>query len=118
MKKLLFLIPLLFASLLFAKDPISVISGRVVKVSDGDTITLLNADNAQVRVRLYGIDAPESKQDFGQTSRKYLSDGKIKEYVAAAKNRKNPSATTTANCFPCSRLKSKIKRPFLPQCRL
>lgn len=47
--------------------------GKVVKVTDGDTITVLSSDNAQTSVRLYGIDAPESKQAFGTRSKQYLS---------------------------------------------
>jgi endonuclease YncB( thermonuclease family) len=38
-------------------------TGRVVKVADGDTLTVL-VNKTQVRVRLDGIDAPESKQAF------------------------------------------------------
>ncbi len=34
--------------------------GKVVLVTDGDTIVLLTEDRIQVRIRLYGIDAPES----------------------------------------------------------
>jgi endonuclease YncB( thermonuclease family) len=34
---------------------------RVIRVSDGDTFTGLNAENRQVKVRLHGIDAPEAK---------------------------------------------------------
>jgi endonuclease YncB( thermonuclease family) len=48
--------------------------GRVVKVSDGDTISVLDSRNATHRVRLAGIDAPESRQDFGTRSRQSLSD--------------------------------------------
>ena len=36
-----------------------VIQGRVVSVSDGDTITVLDADHQQHKIRLSGIDAPE-----------------------------------------------------------
>ena len=43
-------------------------------VSDGDTATVLLPDNSQRKVRLWGIDAPESKQDFGQIAKKKLSD--------------------------------------------
>jgi len=42
--------------------------GKVVNVSDGDTITVLH-DGRQERVRLYGIDSPEKAQDFGQKAR-------------------------------------------------
>ncbi|MBI5791664.1 MAG: thermonuclease family protein [Rhodocyclales bacterium] len=50
------------------------ITGRVVGVSDGDTITVLDSDKVRHKVRLAGIDAPESKQAFGQASKKHLSD--------------------------------------------
>lgn len=46
---------------------------RVVKVSDGDTITLLDDRNNQHKIRLNGIDAPEKSQAFGQKSRAHLS---------------------------------------------
>jgi endonuclease YncB( thermonuclease family) len=51
-----------------------VISGRVVGVADGDTITLLDSTNTQHKIRLAGIDAPEKKQAFGTASKKSLSD--------------------------------------------
>lgn len=46
----------------------------VVGVSDGDTVTALTHDNTQLKVRLSGIDAPESRQPFGQRSKQNLSD--------------------------------------------
>ena len=49
------------------------LKGRVVKVADGDTITLLNAANVQHRIRLNKIDAPEKSQPFGDTARKHLA---------------------------------------------
>ena len=48
--------------------------GRIVGVSDGDTITVLDAKNQQHKVRLAGIDAPEKSQAFGQASKKQLSE--------------------------------------------
>jgi endonuclease YncB( thermonuclease family) len=36
-----------------------VLEGRVVSVADGDTITLLDSNRQQHRIRLAGIDAPE-----------------------------------------------------------
>ncbi|WP_245636219.1 thermonuclease family protein [Curvibacter delicatus] len=48
--------------------------GLVVKVKDGDTVTLLDSDKRSHEVRLAGIDAPEKKQAFGQRSKQSLSD--------------------------------------------
>jgi micrococcal nuclease len=39
--------------------------GNVVKVTDGDTVTILSADKTQHKIRLNDIDAPEKKQAFG-----------------------------------------------------
>jgi endonuclease YncB( thermonuclease family)/methylphosphotriester-DNA--protein-cysteine methyltransferase len=50
-----------------------VIEGKVVKVYDGDTITLLGKNNKQYRIRFQGIDAPEAHQEFGQASRDNLA---------------------------------------------
>ncbi len=50
------------------------IEGRVVGVHDGDTVTVLDVHNQQHKIRLAGIDAPESKQAFGQASKKQMSD--------------------------------------------
>jgi endonuclease YncB( thermonuclease family) len=50
------------------------IEGRVVGIADGDTITVLDADKTQHKIRLAGIDAPEKKQPFGQRSKESLSE--------------------------------------------
>lgn len=49
------------------------VPGRVVGVHDGDTLTLLTAEKKSIRVRLYGIDAPETKQPFGSRAKEELS---------------------------------------------
>ena len=49
------------------------ITGLVVSVSDGDTITVLDANKVQHKIRLAGIDAPEKKQAFGNRSKESLS---------------------------------------------
>lgn len=47
---------------------------RVVGVSDGDTLTVLSARRERLKCRLYGIDAPEKKQAYGQASKLSLSE--------------------------------------------
>jgi endonuclease YncB( thermonuclease family) len=51
-----------------------VLTGHVVRVADGDTVTILDSNNTQHRIRLQGIDAPESHQAFGTQSKKSLSE--------------------------------------------
>jgi endonuclease YncB( thermonuclease family) len=50
------------------------LTGRVVGIADGDTLTLLDANNNQHKIRLSGIDSPEKGQPFGQACKKSLSD--------------------------------------------
>jgi endonuclease YncB( thermonuclease family) len=50
------------------------IEGQVVGVSDGVTITILDAQRQQHKIRLAGIDAPEKRQDFGNRAKQSLSD--------------------------------------------
>jgi len=49
------------------------ITGKVVGITDGDTITVLQ-DRTQYKIRLYGIDCPESHQDFGTRAKQFVSD--------------------------------------------
>ncbi|MGQ0545735.1 MAG: thermonuclease family protein [Betaproteobacteria bacterium] len=49
------------------------ISGTVITVIDGDTLTLADAAKKPHRVRLVGIDAPEAKQPFGVRSARSLA---------------------------------------------
>ncbi len=50
------------------------LTGRVVGLTDGDTLTLLDTTNTQHKIRLAGIDSPEKNQPFGQHCKKSLSD--------------------------------------------
>jgi len=49
------------------------LSGRVIGVHDGDTLTLLTSDKQPHRVRVGDIDAPELGQPFGTASKHSLS---------------------------------------------
>ena len=48
--------------------------GKVVGITDGDTITVIDTDKTEHKIRLMGIDAPEKKQDYGIESKKALSN--------------------------------------------
>lgn len=50
------------------------LSGRVVSVADGDTVTVLDANNVQHKIRLAGIDAPERGQPYSNVAKRALSD--------------------------------------------
>ncbi|MDG4549846.1 MAG: thermonuclease family protein [Candidatus Contendobacter sp.] len=65
---------LLFLALVVAGIPVSAdtLTGRVVAVADGDTLTVLVDDKQPVKVRLAGIDAPERNQPFSAQSREAL----------------------------------------------
>lgn len=56
--------------------PGKVLTGKVVKVADGDTFTMLVKGNKQVKVRMYGIDAPEmtGSQPYCRQSKDKLAE--------------------------------------------
>ncbi|EAL1486850.1 thermonuclease [Campylobacter upsaliensis] len=66
------------------------LTGKVSKVIDGDTIELLaktskeNPYNhiAKLKIRLYGIDAPELKQAYGKEAKEFLSALVLKQEVS------------------------------------
>jgi endonuclease YncB( thermonuclease family) len=50
------------------------LTGKVTAIADGDTITVLDSNRVQHKIRLDGIDAPESGQPFGTQAKKAISD--------------------------------------------
>src|SRR5688572_19620077 len=64
----------LFVLLLGALPAIAeTIGGRVVAITDGDTITIVDGANRQHKIRLAGIDAPERRQPFYEASKQNLA---------------------------------------------
>lgn len=67
-----------------------VLEGKIIKVSDGDTVTLLDQKNRKHKIRLDGIDCPESDQAYGRKATTFVKeriDGKkVKIYF----NKKDP----------------------------
>jgi endonuclease YncB( thermonuclease family) len=57
------------------------LQGQVVKVSDGDTVTVLDEQRQQHVIRLAGIDAPEKSQPHGQKSKAFLSQAVFGRHV-------------------------------------
>ncbi len=49
------------------------LTGKVISVADGDTITVLDRSKRQTKIRLYGIDTPEKGQAFGKVAKKYTA---------------------------------------------
>ena len=64
---IVFLVIVITPSLLFAWE------GKVVSVTDGDTIKVLK-DGIQVKIRLASIDCPEKGQPYGQAAKKFTAD--------------------------------------------
>ncbi len=64
------------------------LTGKVVKITDGDTLYVLDANYKEYKIRLAGIDAPERKQAYGLASRKHLAS------IVAGQNEQLESDTT------------------------
>jgi endonuclease YncB( thermonuclease family) len=63
-----------FIALLGLSLSVMAFEGKVVGVSDGDTITVLDSKKEQHKIRVSGIDAPEKGQEFGNKAKEQLSD--------------------------------------------
>lgn len=83
-------VALLLLCMTHSSFALDVITGRVVSIADGDTVTVLDAANQQHKIRLSGIDAPEKAQAFGNRSKQHLSDavyGKLVEVEVYKRDR-------------------------------
>ena len=76
---------LMFGLLILAPDntvaATNTLTGGVVGVTDGDTITVLDAGNTEHKIRLAGIDAPEQRQPYGAKAKRALSSKVFRKNV-------------------------------------
>jgi endonuclease YncB( thermonuclease family) len=90
-------LPLVFVVLLVFSEGVGAdtLTGRVVRVVDGDTVVLLLSGNVQERIRLSGIDCPERKQAFGTRAKEapLRSSGKSEIGGSASSARSRPCAS-------------------------
>ena len=84
MRGLSFLIIVLLVSTTALAD----FTGKVVGVTDGDTIKVMR-DGRSVTIRLHGIDAPERSQSFGSTAKRFVSDACFGQQVTVIEHDTN-----------------------------
>ena len=58
--------------LFLISTPLHAWTGKVVGISDGDTIKVLQ-NSKQVKIRLHGIDTPEKAQPFGKKAKQFTA---------------------------------------------
>jgi micrococcal nuclease len=64
----------LFVVVFIAANAFAQIQGKVIGITDGNTFTLLTEDKQRIKVQVYGIDCPETMQDYGRVARNFASD--------------------------------------------
>ena len=69
-KKVVIFFSFLFPLLALADS----LKGKVISITDGDTLTVLDSEYSQYIIRLAAIDAPERRQAFGNKAKQYLAD--------------------------------------------
>ena len=66
--------PIVQAENVYGKPIVETYTAKVVRIIDGDTIEVLDADNTKIKIRLEGIDTPEPKQAFGNVAKKAVGE--------------------------------------------
>jgi len=64
---------LLLVAILATTSAAQILTGRCIRVADGDTITILTPAKRQVRIRLACIDCPERRQAYGKRAKQFTS---------------------------------------------
>lgn len=88
----------LLALLLFSVS-CHAMTGKVVSIADGDTLTVLTSDNEQIKVRFSGIDTPEKNQAYGDKAKKALSQKVHGRKVALKNTSKDGYGRTLADVY-------------------
>ena len=73
--------------------------GKVVSVADGDTITILDGDRTQHKIRLSGIDAPERSQALGGSLGNTWPAWLLAKRLQSRQTRRIASAEASAKSF-------------------
>jgi endonuclease YncB( thermonuclease family) len=95
MPRTLLLLLCLLPALLHAAPATQSFEGRVVAVADGDTLTVLDSNNLQHKIRVAGIDAPEKGQPFGDRSKQSLSRAVMGRTFASSGTSRTATAATS-----------------------
>lgn len=72
--------------------------GTVVKVADGDTLTV-DLNGKETKIRLCGVDAPEQQQALGKESKAFLQKLTLGKEVAVTEIEKDRYGRTVAEVF-------------------
>ena len=73
-------------------------TGKVTSVKDGDTIEML-VNGKPIRIRLFGVDAPEKGQAFGEKSRQFTADLCFGKVVKAVQKSRDQYRRVVAEVF-------------------
>ncbi len=93
-------LPLFISFALLASQALAAdFTGRVVGVSDGDTITVLHNGKGE-RIRLHGIDSPEKRQAFGNRAKQFTSTLVFGETVTVQVVDRDRYGRTVAEVLP------------------
>ena len=89
MNHLHFVVGLTFLALVARPVTAQTVKGRVLSVEDGDKLLVMTETKQRVRVRIAGIDAPESGQRFSVTAKDHLSRLVLSQQVVVQGTKKD-----------------------------
>lgn len=93
------LFTLLFTLLLLNVSFAQIITGKVVRVKDGDTIVVLDSNKEQHTIRIADIDCPEKSQPYGKKAKWFVSDEIFGKTVKVEVLKKDRYGRSIGNVF-------------------